>query len=240
MTVRKHSDHRAGTTTRRPATLGVAWVAAGGIAIAVAIFIAAGSHPTVISAPTAHGANTLTTTAPPTSSTPAPATTTPTTAIAAGGAVPARGTAGLTPVRIRVPAIGVDATLVRLGLTSAGALAVPTRATTAGWYTGSPVPGRVGPAVIAGHVHWSGVPAVFAHLADLRRGDRIVVSRSDGTTATFVVDRVATYPKTRFPTALVYGSLDVPGLRLITCGGFDPVARAYEANVIVFATLATT
>ena len=59
-------------------------------------------------------------------------------------------------------------------------------------------------------------------------------------TATFTVDRVATYPKTRFPTALVYGSLDVAGLRLITCGGFDPVVRAYEANVIVFSTLAPT
>ena len=110
---------------------------------------------------------------------------------------------------------------------------------TAGWYTGSPVPGAVGPAVIAGHVHWTGIPAVFAHLADLARGDRIVVSRSDGTTVTFSVDRVATYAKTRFPTALVYGPLDAPGLRLITCGGYDTVARAYEANVIVFASLAT-
>jgi sortase (surface protein transpeptidase) len=111
---------------------------------------------------------------------------------------------------------------------------------TAGWYTGSPVPGRVGPAVIAGHVHWSGVPAVFAHLVDLRAGDRILVTRSDASTVTFTIDRVATYAKSRFPTALVYGSLDVAGLRLITCGGFDPVARAYEANVIVFATLVTT
>ena len=241
MTVRRHGDHRAGTTTRRLAPVGVAWAAAGGIAIAVALFIAVGSHPTAIYTPTAAGANTLTAIASPTSSAPAPApaTTTPASALATGGVVPARGTVGLTPVRIRVPAIGVDATLVRLGLTPDGALAVPTRAMTAGWYTGSPVPGRVGPAVIAGHVHWSGIPAVFAHLDDLTPGDRIIVSRSDGTTAAFTVDRVATYAKARFPTALVYGPLDVPGLRLITCGGFDPVARAYESNVIVFATLAT-
>jgi hypothetical protein len=91
--------------------------------------------------------------------------------------------------------------------------------------------------VIAGHVHWSGIPGVFARLADLTPGDRIVVVRSDGTTVTFAVDRVATYAKARFPTALVYGSLDVAGLRLITCGGYDRAARAYEANVIVFATL---
>jgi sortase (surface protein transpeptidase) len=147
--------------------------------------------------------------------------------------------ATLAPVRLVVPAIGVDAALVRLGLTGAGALDVPTTAMSAGWYTGSPVPGRIGPAVIAGHVHWSGVPGVFAHLADLGVGDRIVVTRSDGTAATFAVERVATYAKTRFPTKLVYGSLEVAGLRLITCGGYDATAHAYEANVIAFATLVT-
>jgi sortase (surface protein transpeptidase) len=130
----------------------------------------------------------------------------------------------------------VDSTLVTLGLTKGGGLDVPTKAMTAGWYTGSPVPGLVGPSVIAGHVHWSGAPAVFAHLADLRPGDRITVSRSDGSTVIFAVDRVATYPKSQFPTTLVYGDIAYPGLRLITCGGYDPVARAYEANVIVFAT----
>lgn len=145
--------------------------------------------------------------------------------------------AATTPVRLRVPAIGVDTTLVRLGLTAKGELAVPTKAMDAGWYTGSPVPGQVGPAVIAGHVHWSGINAVFARLTELAPGDRILVSLADRTTAAFTVDRVATYDKSRFPTALVYGALDFPGLRLITCGGYDKVSRTYEANVIVFATL---
>ncbi len=134
----------------------------------------------------------------------------------------------------------MNSTFVRLGIAKDGTLEVPTTAMTVGWYTGSPVPGLVGPSVIAGHVHWNGVPAVFAHLADLGRGDLVIISRSDGTTATFAVDRVATYPKTQFPTALVYGDLAYPGLRLITCGGFDPVARAYEANVIAFATRVST
>jgi hypothetical protein len=224
MTVRTDDHRRVGTATRRLTTLGVAWAAASLIAIA------GGSPSAVITAPSAIESDS------PTSTPPAViATSTP-----GGPATTAPPVARLTPVRIRVPAIGVDAPLVRLGLTSAGTLAIPTKAMTAGWYTGSPVPGRVGPAVIAGHVHWSGIPAVFAHLAGLTRGDLIVVTRSDASTATFAVDRVATYPKTRFPTALVYGSLDVAGLRLITCGGFDPVARAYEANVIVFATLVTT
>jgi sortase (surface protein transpeptidase) len=224
MTVRTDDHRRVGTATRRLATLGVAWAAASLVAIA-------GCSPSAVTtAPSAIGSDSPTSTPPAVISASAPG----------GPATSAPTVARQTPVRIRVPAIGVDAPLVTLGLTSAGALAVPTKAMTAGWYTGSPVPGHVGPAVIAGHVHWSGVPAVFAHLADLRAGDRILVTRSDATTATFTIDRVATYAKTRFPTALVYGSLDVAGLRLITCGGFDPVARAYEANVIVFATLVTT
>jgi sortase (surface protein transpeptidase) len=134
----------------------------------------------------------------------------------------------------------VTTSLVRLGLARDGTLEVPAQAMTAGWYTGSPVPGLVGPSVIAGHVHWSGIPAVFAHLADLKPADRVIVSLSDTTTVTFAVDRVATYPKTQFPTDLVYGDITYPGLRLITCGGYDPVAKAYEANVIVFATRVTT
>lgn len=230
MTVGKHSGRPAATSRRRVATLGVACVAAGVLAVA------GWWNPAAVSPPSAVGNAIVTAGAP------APSASD----ISAASVAPARSSAAalgstrLTPVRIRVPAIGVDAPLVRLGLTSDGALAVPARAMTAGWYTGSPVPGVVGPAVIAGHVHWSGIPAVFAHLADLTRGDRIVVSRSDGSVVTFTVDRVATYPKTRFPTALVYGSLDVPGLRLITCGGFDPVSRTYEANVIAFATRVMT
>jgi sortase (surface protein transpeptidase) len=209
-----------GTTARRLATLAVAWIAVS------ALGVVGCSNATVTSvSPQARATSVVTGTA-----TAPPASTPP--ASSAPSAV------GLTPVRIRVPAIGVDAPLVRLGLTSTGALGVPSRAMTAGWYTGSPVPGRVGPAVIAGHIHWNGIPAVFAHLAEVGPGDRIIVSRSDGTTATFAVDRVATYAKARFPTALVYGSLDVAGLRLITCGGFNKATRTYEANVIVFATLA--
>lgn len=221
MTVREHGDHRIGTTTRRLAILGVAWAAAG------AAVLAGCSQPTVTSNASAAGAVAVTATA-----TETPASTSPEPA-------PLPAAALVTPVRIIVPSIGVDAPLVELGLTPDGALDVPTTAMAAGWYTGSPVPGRNGPAVIAGHVHWSGVPGVFAHLADLAPGDRITVTRSDGTTATFSVDRVATYAKARFPTAEVYGPLDFAGLRLITCGGFDSEARAYQANVIVFASLAT-
>lgn len=232
--IRRSGD--GGATARRLLTFGAALVAAGVLSLV-------GCSPTVLS-PYVSGPSPTDTSAPATSVTGPPATGEPSTTAAATStptepSSPARA-ARLAPVRVTIPAIEVDAPLIRLGLTRSGALQVPTRAMTAGWYTGSPVPGSTGPAVIAGHVHWSGVPAVFARLAELRPGDRIGVARSDGSRALFVVDRVATYAKDRFPSELVYGSIDAPGLRLITCGGFDPVARAYEANVIVFATLSTS
>ena len=218
----EQSDHRVSLAARRLATLGAA------IALACVLTISGCSNRTATTAPAAASPSAI-------AATPEPSETQVGSATAAATA-----TTRLAPTLISIPAIGVNSTLVRLGLTKDGTLDVPTEAMTAGWYTGSPVPGLVGPSVIAGHVHWSGVPAVFAHLADLRRGDRVTVSRSDGTTVIFAVDRVATYAKTQFPTGLVYGDIAYPGLRLITCGGYDPVARAYEANVIVFATRVAT
>ena len=42
------------------------------------------------------------------------------------------------PLRIEIPAIGVDAPLIRLGLDAHGALEVPKRFDVAGWWTGGP------------------------------------------------------------------------------------------------------
>jgi sortase (surface protein transpeptidase) len=218
----EHSDHRVRLAARRLATRGAA------IALAGVLTISGCSNRTATTAPAAASPSAI-------AATPAPSDTQVGSAAAAATA-----TTPLAPTLLSIPALGVNSTLVKLGLAKDGTLEVPTQAMTAGWYTGSPVPGLVGPSVIAGHVHWSGIPAVFAHLADLKPADRVIVSRSDGTTVTFAVDRVATYAKTQFPTGLVYGDITYPGLRLITCGGYDPVAKAYEANVIVFATRVTT
>jgi sortase (surface protein transpeptidase) len=199
------------------------------VAFAGVLTMSGCSHRTDSTAPADVSSNAI-------ASTPSPSET----PVGAATAAASTATTRLAPTLLSIPAIGVNSTLVTLGLAKDGTLEVPTQAMTAGWYTGSPVPGLEGPSVIAGHVHWSGIPAVFAHLADLKPADRVIVSRSDGTTVIFAVDRVATYPKTQFPTELVYGDIAYPGLRLITCGGYDPVAKAYEANVIVFATRVTT
>jgi sortase (surface protein transpeptidase) len=71
-----------------------------------------------------------------------------------------------------------------LGLEPDGTLEVPPGAFPAGWYTGAPTPGELGPAVIAGHISWRG-PGVFHDLHRLSVGDLVTVSRADGTAADF-------------------------------------------------------
>jgi hypothetical protein len=142
------------------------------------------------------------------------------------------------PVRVLIPAIGVDSDLMDLGLQDDGTLEVPPEGFPAGWFTGAPTPGERGPAVIAGHVDWGGSPGVFAQLRDVVVGDEITVEREDGSIAVFRVVEVGQYPKDAFPTAAVYGDLDHAGLRVITCGGdFDSAAHSYLDNTVVFAEL---
>jgi sortase (surface protein transpeptidase) len=148
------------------------------------------------------------------------------------------GSGAAAPTRVRVPAIGVDSRLVRLGVDDDGALVPPEDFATAGWFTGGPAPGETGPAVIAGHVDSYRGPAVFFRLAELEEGDEVLVDRADGTAARFTVTAVDRYPKDDFPTDQVYGPAPRPELRLITCGGeFDPDARSYRDNVVVSAAL---
>lgn len=142
------------------------------------------------------------------------------------------------PVRLQIPSIGVDSELMDLGLQADGTLEVPPSGFPAGWYTGAPTPGELGPAIIAGHVDWGGQPGVFYDLRELSSGDEIEVTRQDGSTARFRVTLVEQFAKDEFPTQTVYGDLDHAGLRLITCGGsFDQQMRSYDDNLVVFAEL---
>jgi hypothetical protein len=144
------------------------------------------------------------------------------------------------PVRLRIPAIGVNTALQPLGLRADGALQPPSAWQTAGWYGGGVTPGYPGPAVIVGHVDSISGPAVFYRLRHLRPGDLAVMQRRDGRTLTFVIDTLAIYPKSAFPTAAVYGPTPLPTLRLVTCtGDFDWNTHSYLDNLVISAHLRT-
>ncbi|MFJ3819923.1 class F sortase [Streptomyces nodosus] len=143
------------------------------------------------------------------------------------------------PVRLRIPAIGVDTPLLSLGLEPDGTVQVPpiTAHDRAGWYRFSPTPGQIGPSVVLGHVTVGSYgDGVFRRLDRLRTGETIVARLENGTEAQFTVTSTRTVAKAHFPTDDVYGNVNRPELRLITCGGPHD-GDGYRDNVIVFAAL---
>jgi sortase (surface protein transpeptidase) len=149
------------------------------------------------------------------------------------------------PVSIRIPAIGVRSQVLPIGLAKDGSLAVPQPGPNldkAAWFRNSPTPGQPGPSIIEGHVDSSAGPSVFFTLGAVRPGDRVHVTRADGTEVVFTVDAVRDYPKSGFPTATVYGAKDLgtPALRLITCSDFNARTRHHTGNEVVFAHLTAT
>jgi hypothetical protein len=146
------------------------------------------------------------------------------------------------PVLVRIPAIGVDAPIIPLGLDAGGGVAVPSLSTPflTSWYDLGSAPGEDGPAVLLGHVDAAAVgPAVFYKLGDLVSGDLVYVARKDRWTAIFRVTAVALYPEQSFPSHEVYGDTPGPTLRLVTCGGdFDQQSHHYLDRTVVFAVYA--
>lgn len=139
------------------------------------------------------------------------------------------------PVRLRIPAIGVDIPLQRLGLAPDGTIAAPDWQR-AGWYEGGPRPGQPGPAVLLGHVDTTAGPAVFYRLDTLRPGDAVTVERADHTSVTFRVAGRLQVAKSAFPADLLYAPTLSPVLRLVTCGGkFNKKTHHYFDNIVVTA-----
>jgi LPXTG-site transpeptidase (sortase) family protein len=134
-----------------------------------------------------------------------------------------------------------------LGLADDGTMEVPDVHDPArfGWYCpkgmpqcGAPSPGQTGPSVIISHVNGDGHKGGFYNLAKVKVGDIVQVGLDNGVAKSFKVSKTRTVSKTNFPTDAVWGYVDHPALRLITCGGvLDRSAHSYESNIIVFADL---
>ncbi|MEQ4715003.1 class F sortase [Nonomuraea sp. B19D2] len=151
------------------------------------------------------------------------------------GTIPA---AAVVPKSIDIPAIDLEAPLMKLGLAKNGEVELPPyeKPKVAGWYTGSAVPGEKGASVIIGHVDTKSAPAVFYRLKQLRKGETVKVERSDGKVVSFKVDSIEQVHKDSFPARRVYVE---DGLKLVTCGGkFDYAKGEYLDNIIVYASRA--
>ena len=140
------------------------------------------------------------------------------------------------PVHLSIPKLGIDASILSMGLTAAGNLDVPADITEAGWYSSGATPGSAGSAVIAGHLDGQhGEPGIFANLDTLAPGDQISVTDANGRVVSFVVRESKSYPFQERPPEVFTSSSGIH-LNLITCtGAWDTGARSYAKRLVVFA-----
>ena len=146
------------------------------------------------------------------------------------------------PVRLEVPAIGVDAYVEEVGLTADRAMDVPQEWQNAGWYNRGYRPGEPGNSVIAGHLDTtSGGPAVFWDLAQLLPGDEIHVGYENGDRYTFIVQETGEFNYNAEGEVIdrIFGDSPTEDLNLITCQGtWDRSSRTYDKRLVVFSSLA--
>ena len=143
------------------------------------------------------------------------------------------------PVRLTVPALGLDLPVDPVGVQADGQMEIPPLAERGGWYRFGSAPGAdSGTAVIAAHVDSvaSAGPGPFAKLKDVAIGDFVEVTSQDGVTAKFAVRSVVRVAKPEVVWTDLFTREGPHRLVLITCGGsFQREVGRYSDNVIVTA-----
>jgi hypothetical protein len=157
----------------------------------------------------------------------------------ADGSIREQGSA-VAPTLLRIPAIGVTATVNPVGINAAtGEFDVPPSVDEIGWYSYGPgLDAVAGSIVIAGHVDGANQGrGAFFRLRDVPIGAPIEVRGADGRTLTFRAAGRETYPKSRIPLERYFARDGAPRLTLITCGGpFNAQTRSYRDNIVITAT----
>lgn len=142
------------------------------------------------------------------------------------------------PVRLKIPAIDVDAPIEYVGLTPDGAMGIPKGPSDVGWFELGPRPGEEGSAVMAGHYGtWkNGQGSVFDNLHKLLPGDKLYVEDEKGVVTVFVVRESRRYDPEADAADVFTASDEKPHLNLITCeGAWNKVSKSFPQRLVVFA-----
>ncbi|MGG4488029.1 sortase domain-containing protein [Metabacillus idriensis] len=145
---------------------------------------------------------------------------------------------GITPVKVEIPSINVEANIEQVGIIENGQMGVPQAINDVGWFEPGVKPGNRGSAVLAGHVDSKTGPAIFFNLKDLKQGDEIIVTDEKGTALTFIVKNQESYPRGSAPIDEIFQTVEGQNLNLITCSGtFNRSAGTHEERLVVFTEL---
>jgi hypothetical protein len=144
-------------------------------------------------------------------------------------------------MKVRVPALGINAPVQPVGIDRDGNMAVPSTAFTAGWYRLGPAPGQSGDAVLTCHNTWSGASrALCYNLHTVSVGADVETQNVGGGVHHWTIESIQRVPFSARPAGL-FATTGPPRLSIITCDGdWDPVHQTYAFRLIVNARLADT
>ena len=139
------------------------------------------------------------------------------------------------PVRLLIPAIGVDAPVTVKGLRPDAVMDVPDGPEDVAWYNFTARPGMAGNAVLSGHLDYHNYgAAVFWRLKELSEGDMVEVRLADGSVLRYRVSLKLSYDARMAPVSEIVGPTSKEVVTLITCGGtFDSGSRNYSNRLVV-------
>jgi hypothetical protein len=141
---------------------------------------------------------------------------------------------GIPPVKLMIPAIGVEAMVEAVGEDPDGAMSVPTFPDDVAWYKLGPGMGVPGNVVFAGHINWDNRVRAFGLLDKLDEGDVVQVIDDQGRGFEYKVESRHWVRAEGAPLSEIFAQPDYPQVTLITCGGeYIASRREYLDRLIV-------
>lgn len=147
--------------------------------------------------------------------------------------------ASLYPRYIRIPDIGVEARVRRLGLDGKNFVGVPSNIFDVGWYDGSAKPGeKDGSSIIAGSVTGQTKQGIFWDLDKLVIGSKFEIEKGNGDLVHYRVTRIEKTTSKDVDMS-AYAKPETAGvhdIKLVTGSGkYDKLGGQYSEKLIVFA-----
>ncbi len=140
--------------------------------------------------------------------------------------------------RFIIPDLNINAKFIDVGLTKENAIDTPKSLWDVGWYNGSSYPGEAGSSMIVGHYSRFG-KAVFAKLAKIKPGQKIVIKSADGKELKFVVIKIEDFKVEDLPVEKILNDkTSTPKIEIVTCSGqFVQNTRDFTNRTLVTAEI---